>query len=83
MATGKVKTKIEPAVAAKLSYKADCTISATQIAITTDSNGRCILTRTEFEKLRQADDVFRGELELGDGLTFQARPAIGEDPALA
>jgi hypothetical protein len=78
MATGKVKTKIEPAVAAKLSYKADVTISATQVAITHES-GRVILTRTEFNKLVQADEVFRGELEMGDGLTFKARDPIGQD----
>lgn len=67
----KVKTSIEPAVAAKLSYRNEATISRSTITIVGDS-GRTVLTRTEFEKLRQADDVFKGDLELGDGLMFRA-----------
>lgn len=66
------KTQIEPAVAAQLSYKHQAIVTRTLVTIVGDG-GKVTLTRTEWEKARQADDVFKGDLEMGDGLVMKAQ----------
>lgn len=62
----KSKTLIEPAVRAQLSYRHEGVITRTSVTIVGDG-GKVVLTRTEWEKLRQADDVWKGDLDSGAG----------------
>lgn len=59
MPTGRSKTLIEPAVRAQLSYKTEAMVGRTAVTIIPAQGHPVTLTRAEWEKLREADDVFK------------------------
>lgn len=61
MSTTRSKTVIEPAVRVQLSYKAQAMIGSTAVTIIPREGHPVTLTRAEFEKLREGDDVFQAE----------------------
>lgn len=58
MTTTRNKTLIEPAVRAQLSYKTEAMVGRTAVTILS-RDGSLTLTRAEFDKLVEADAVFR------------------------
>ena len=58
VSTTRSKTLIEPAVRAQLSYKTEAMVGRTAVTLVTQT-GSITLTRSEFDKLREADDAFR------------------------